>query len=272
MTISTDVSPRAVKAEMLKFTRHFSIEKNVFQRFVIVHKYVLYIQNEPLAKSALQKVFEDISPAIPQNENRDTGEYLPDYQDEILASREFWTYYSNLEVIHAKMEKLKQCRINEKEEFQNLHNLFSKPYSNFMLELSFKVVNSEIFDRLDQETFFTGDKLKEKTFFDEEKSVLHIKGKKILINKQNKVTNAHKILRHVFITNSSNTEDDFYYSEIAEDEFHELDYKSRKNNWRKYYTACEIINDKIEKETGIKDFLTYSSGSTGKIHLNKRYL
>lgn len=272
MTMCASISPRAVKAEMLKFTRHFAIEKNAFQRFVIVYKYILYIHNEPLAKSALQRIFEDISPTISQIEDRDTGEYLPDYQDEILASREFWTYYSNLEVIHAKMGKLKQCRINEKEEFQNLHNLFSKPYSNFMLELSFKVVNSEIFDRLDQETFFTGDILKEKTFFDEEKSVLYIKGKKILINKQNKLTNAHKILRHIFITNSSNTKDDFYYSEIAEDEFHELDYKARKDNWRKYNTACELINGKIEKETGIKDFLRYSSGSTGKVHLNKKYL
>lgn len=266
MTICAGVSTRTVKTEMLKFARYFAVEKNPFQRFVIVHKYVLYIHNEPLAKSALQKVFEDIIHISPQME-------VPEQIDEVLASREFWTYYSNLEVIHAKMEKLKACPVNKKEEFQNLQNLFSKPYSNYMLELSFKVVNSEIFDRLDQETFFSGERYKEeKTYFDEKKSILHLRGKKIRINKQNRVTNSHKILRHIFVTNENNLEDDFFFSEIALDEFNELDYTFRKDNWRKYHTACEIINEKVKKQAGFDDFLVFNTGTSGHVRLNKKYL
>lgn len=266
MTISRTISPRMIKADMLKFARSFSIERNPFQRFVIIHKYVLYIHNEPLAKSALQKVFEDTAPFSHQM-------YTSEEINEALASREFWTYYSNLEVIHAKMEKLKACPINKKEEFQNLQNLFSKPYSNYMLELSFKVVNSEIFDRLDQETFFSGERFKEeKTYFDEKKSILHVRGKKIRINKQNRVTNSHKILRHIFMTNANNLEDDFFFSEIALDEFDELDYTFRKDNWRKYHTACEIINKKVKKQAGFDDFLIFNTGTSGHVCVNKKYL
>jgi len=172
------------------------------------------------------------------------------------------------------MKKLKNTCVADKDEFDNFCKLFSRPYSKEMLELSFKVINSEVFERLDKQCFLKDEEDDDKTSFDETKSVLSIKGFKIKINRKNKITNDHKILFHIFITNKDNITDDFFYSEIAEDEFKELDYKNRKNNWRKYHHSCEVINDKIKKESKneITDFLVFNTGSQGCVKLNKKYL
>jgi len=192
----------------------------------------------------------------------------------VIYSNDFWLYYSNLEVIHGKMRKIKECRICDKGKFDNLSHLYSKPYSNDMLELSFKVVNSNVFDELDKKCFFDEGKKTGDMWFDDKKSVLYIRGQKVLINRQDKITNAHKILKYIFIDNKKNLKDDFFFSEIAEDEFKELDYKERKNNWRTYFRACQDINEKIVHQTNelVKDFLQFNTGRTGKVSINKKYL
>jgi hypothetical protein len=171
------------------------------------------------------------------------------------------------------MQNLKKCEVHDKIGFESLSRLFSKPYSKQMLELSFRVVNSEIFDRLDQESFFDGDDLDTKTYFDEHKSILYVKGEKVVINKQAKITNAHKILKHIFVINKDNPTDDYYFSEIAEDEFGDLEYAIESNSWRKYHTACQEVNKKVEKHTkeGIRDFLIFNTGSKGKVKLNTKH-
>ena len=143
-----------------------------------------------------------------------------------------------------------------------------------MLCLSFSVVNSNVFDRLDQSSFFNGQETQGKTYFDEAKSLLFVKGEKVEINIQEKTTNAHKILRYIFITNKDNPKDDFYFSEIAEDEFEELDYKDKQNGWKTYHRACEYVNDKIREQTQnqISDFLIFNTGQKGKTKINSKYL
>ena len=263
-----------IKEKMLEFTRLFCLETSIFQRFVIVYKYIYFLNSDPLAKNIMQGIFDDTAKVIGQNcdDCMDEDGFL-DISGEVLFSKEFWAYYSNLELIHKKMKKLKKTCVGDKKEFDNLCQLFSRPYSKDMLELSFKVVNSEVFDRLDKECFLNGKDEDNKTRFDDKKGVLYVRGVSVEINKQNKITNAHKILRHIFITNKDNLKDDFYHSEIAEDEFHELDYKNRKNNWRKYHRACEDINKKVkEQNKEVKHFLKFSSGVKGKVKVNKKYL
>ena len=167
---------------------------------------------------------------------------------------------------------MRSCGINNKEELENLYKLFSKPYSRDMLELSFKVVNSEIFEELDKKSFF--DKSSDDTSFDKKRSILYIKGKKVLINKQDRITNAHKLLHHIFVRNKKNIEDEFFYAEIAEDEFDDLDYRSQKNAWKRYHRACEYVNLKTSEQTDgdINDFLVYNTGKQGKVTINKKYL
>lgn len=269
------VSSSNIKEKMLEFTQLFCIERNIFQRFVIVYKYVRFLNTDPVAQNILQKIFNETAKYMgDQAEDCFDEDKFLKVKGEAIFSREFWTYYTNLEIIHKKMRQLKHCEVQEKDCFDDLCRLFSKPYSKQMLELSFTVINSNVFDRLDRENFINGTKEKKDLYFSDSKSILFIKKYKVFINRQEKTTNAHKILRHIFITNKDNITDDFYYSEIAEDEFGELDYKSRKDNWRKYHTACEIINDKIKTQTknAVPDFLVYNTGTKGKIKISKKYL
>lgn len=267
------IASQKLKQKMTELTGLFTIERNIFQKLIIIYKYIKLLNKDPLAKNILQKIFDDTAKVMgdPDHECMDEDEFL-NVKGEVIFSKEFWNYYSNLELIYKKMKKLRQCKICDKEEFEDLCKLFSRPYSKKMFELSFIVINSNVFDKLDQECFF--DDTNKKTWFDEERSILHINGKRVKINIQDKITNAHKILKYIFITNKNNLEDDFFYSEIAEDEFGELDYKNRKNNWQTYYTACLKIQEKIQKQTdnNIYDFLKFSTGKTGKININKKYI
>ncbi len=262
------------KENMLEFTQSFSVERNTFQRFVIVYKYVSFLNKEPIVKDILQKIFNDTAKIIGEPDvNTDENEFLK-VKGDVILSREFWTYYSNLEIIHGKMKQIQQCQLADKPEFEQLSKLFSKPYSEKMLTLSFEVVNSEIFNRLDQACFYLEDEKENETYFDEEKSLLFIKGQKIIISKHDKITNAHKILKHIFITNKDNLTDDFFFAEIAMDEFGEMNYKDNDQGWEKYRVICRFIKEKIIKQTNgkIKDFIIYNTGKQGRVKLNKKYL
>lgn len=259
---------------MLEFTKLFCIETNIFQRFVIVYKYFKFLNTEPIVKDVLQKIFDDTAKIIGEpEENMDEDKFLK-VKGDALFSREFWVYYTNLEVIHGKMKKLQKCHLTDKNELEQLSKLFSKPYSKKMLELSLEVINSEVFNRLDQEVFCEDDEHDGETYFDDEKSILYVKGEKVIINLQDKITNAHKVLHHIFITNKGNLKDDFYFAEIAEDEFQELDYKANPDNWKRYRRTCEYINDKIEEQTknSIKDFMIFNSGRKAKVKVNQKYI
>lgn len=259
---------------MLESARLFSIERNIFERFVIVYKYIRFLNKDPIVKDALQKIFNDTAKIMGEPDDCMDEDKFLNVKGEALFSREFWTYYTNLEVIYGKMKKVQKCLLTDKTEFDQLCKLFSKPYSKKMLELSFEVVNSEVFNRLDQKCFVDEeDERENETYFDEPKSILFVKGEKIAINKQGKETNAHKILKHIFITNKNNLTDDFFFSEVAEDEFNDLDYNEDKN-WRKYHMACQVVNKKVTKNTKdrIDDFLIFNTGNKGKVKVNQKYL
>ena len=260
---------------MLELTRLFCIERNIFQKFVIVYRYIRLLNKDPLTKEILQKLFDESAKAMGKlnGDCLDQDEFL-DVKGEVIYTNDFWVYYSNLELIHAKMKKMKQCKLCDKAEFDNLSRLFSKPYSKEMLKLSFSVVNSNVFDQLDRECFLSDDEKEAKTWFDEEKSLLWIRGRKIKISKRDKITNAHKILKHIFIGNKDNIKDDFYYSEIAQDEFGELEYKKDAKAWERYRDTCKYANRLIEDQTKneIKDFLIFNTGKRGRVKLNARYI
>lgn len=262
-----------LKEKMLELTRLFCVERNIFQRFVIVYKYITLIDKDPITKDILQKIFDDTARAMGgAGDDLDEDKFLK-VNNEVIHTNEFWVYYSNLKIIYSRMKKIKECKVYEKAEFEDLCRLFSKPYSPESLKLSFKVVNSNIFDRLDQNSFLTDDEDDKKTWFDEKRSILWIKGNKIAVDKQNHIGNAHKLLKYIFKDNKDNLEDDFFYSEIADDEFDDLnEYKENRNRWRRYNAICREINKKVDAETKIKDFLIFNTGRKGKVKINKKYL
>ena len=262
-----------LKEKMAELTRLFGIERNIFQKLVIVYKYIRLLRKDPLAKSILQKIFDETvkSVGVKNADCFDENEFL-DVRGEAIFSKEFWQYYSNLETIHIRMKKMKDCRVCDKKQYKKLRKLFSKPYSKRMFALSFEVINSEMFELIDQECFLNKDE--KKTWFDEDKSILHVKGFLVRINKTTYITNAHKILKYIFVTNKSNIKDDFFYSEIAEDEFRDLDYNSNDNDWRRYTRACEHINNKVKKASNgmITKFIVFNSGMKARLKINTRYL
>jgi hypothetical protein len=103
--------------------------------------------------------------------------------------------------------------------------------------------------------------------FDEEKSILFIKDKEIKIAKQSKKTIAHRILKHIF--DKDNLEELSAYVEIEGEE-----YQSELKLGKKYHSACQDIQRKIEKQTNgeIKDFLVFNSSDRGEVSINKKYL
>ena len=54
----------ALKEKMLELTRLFCIENNIFQRFVIVYKYITLIDKDPVTKEVLQGIFDNTVKAM----------------------------------------------------------------------------------------------------------------------------------------------------------------------------------------------------------------
>ena len=263
----------ALKEKMLELTRLFCIENNIFQRFVIVYKYITLIDKDPVTKEVLQGIFDNTVKAMGECGQELNEDKFLNVKSEVIHTNEFWVYYSNLKIIYSRMKKIKECKFTEKKEFDDLCRLFSKPYSKDSLKLSFKVINSNIFEQLDQKSFFSEDDGAKKTYFDQKRSILWLRGQKVPIGKQDKIGNAHKLLKYIFIDNKDNLEDDFFYSEIAEDECDDFDeYKENRRRWKRYHNICFEVNKKIEDAIKIKDFLIFNTGRKGKVKLNKKYL
>ena len=112
--------------------------------------------------------------------------------------------------------------------------------------------------------------------FDERKSILSVGGFKVEIARQDKQTNEHKILKNIFIDHKDNLADDFYYAEIAKEEFgvSEEEYTNAPDGWKRYHVACKSINEKIREATDnkIKLFLMFNATISGKVRINPEYI
>ena len=71
-----------------------------------------------------------------------------------------------------------------------------------------------------------------------------------------------------------NLKDNFFYSEMAEDIFEDLEYKEDKNSWKKYTRTCEVINEKVFNGTkrAVDNFLIFNSGKRGCLKINPEYI
>jgi len=103
--------------------------------------------------------------------------------------------------------------------------------------------------------------------FDPEKGILHFKAKKIGINLRNHKTVACRVLEYIF-----NPEEDLSrecnFEDIENSKYQDLDDYS----WKTSYRACMAINEKVRKATGEEDFLIYTSGGSGLVRINDKYL
>lgn len=88
--------------------------------------------------------------------------------------------------------------------------------------------------------------------FDPEKSALLLGNKKITIAKS-KDTNPHYLLQTIF----KEPKKTWSFDEIAED----WDEPYDKNRWNRYYQAARAVNEKVEIQAHVKDFLKTSSST-----------
>ncbi|MCX6766809.1 MAG: hypothetical protein NT170_03470 [Candidatus Moranbacteria bacterium] len=104
--------------------------------------------------------------------------------------------------------------------------------------------------------------------------ILYFKKFKIKMTLKNQKSNAHYVMEHIF-TSEDEFDDgigrQFDYADIAWETFKD-DYGRKKDAWRKYHRACEDIQEKVRKASGIEDFLDFTSGRTGWVKINEKYL
>ena len=100
--------------------------------------------------------------------------------------------------------------------------------------------------------------------FDKQRGVLKFANKNIEISKNNKETDAVLLLKTLMKEESSEWK---HNDEILTDwGYHETDFKNLPKN--KIYFAAQKLNNTIELETGIKDFIEYN---TTKARINPKY-
>ena len=137
----------------------------------------------------------------------------------------------------------------------NINDSFFEFYDRVKLQLA-KFDNPEIPQKLTSHKFE----------FDIEDGTLSFMGHDISMTIRGPKTNAHRILEHIF-TAEDGLAKKYPYWIIAEDTF-----KEEFNKWKKYHHACEDANLKIFKKTGIIDFLNFTTGDSGWVAINEKYL
>lgn len=109
--------------------------------------------------------------------------------------------------------------------------------------------------------------------FNEDDSTLTIGSYTVKIALQDKLTNDHKVLKYILNEDSDTFDYEFFYADIAEHVFNDLEYKTTHNAWKRYNGICKSINDKITKDTKgkISDFLFFNTGTSGRVKINRKY-
>lgn len=100
--------------------------------------------------------------------------------------------------------------------------------------------------------------------YSEKTGTLYFQEKEIKINIRKKLSNAHYLLIYLFAHNPFEQHfcDELNYEKVLFEE---------NKFWKSYYDACEDIQAKVEKTTGVSDFLDYSSGRKIYVRINPKY-
>lgn len=260
---------KELRAELNNLSSSFFEEENVFRKSVIVFNFVETILKNKEAKKSFDSLVAEAAEEIASAETGNEEDIL---KTKLCCGSRFWRHFADLDAVHSVMKKMR--RDKDRRGLKKLDDIICQPYSSNLFHAAFQVVGGCVLEKMEQEEFLKWADRSGLTWFDEKRSILYIKGEKVPINLQDKITNAHKILKYIFINNKENLKDDFFYSEIAFDEFEDLEYKQDKKSWKKYFIACEKIKKKIVENTKnkIDNFLIYNTGQKGRIKLNFEYL
>ncbi len=260
---------KELRAELKRLSSSFSDEENVFRRSIIVFNFVETIFKNKEAKKAFDFLVAEASEEMKLAE---TGNEEAILKTKLGCGCRFWRHFADLDAVHSIMKKMK--RDKDRLALKKLDEIICRPYSAKLFQAAFQVVSDCVLEKIEQEEFFKHSDRGDKMWFDSQRSILYIKSFKILITQRGPENNAHKILGYIFKDNKDNINDSFFFSEIAEDVFEDLEYKDDKNSWKKYHRACELINEKIIKGTknSVDKFLIFNTGQKGFLKINPEYI
>jgi len=250
--------------------KEFQSESNCLKKMIIIHKYMDYLKTEKVLKAIFEE--ENNKTAKTLNSVMTGSTTFADFDIQTGKSNidnNSIFFYTFLDAMYKTMEEYKALTDKDKiTKFKkNVELAFKDPTQNMVYTMSFTILNKKIIDELSTEDFVKGHK--DNTYFDKEKSILHIKGKKVKIKRKADLPLEHYILEYLFEQDDKTEE--AYYQDIATEKLKELEYNSTKD-WKKYYNACERLQDKIRIATDINNFLIFTTNKTGNVKINKKYL
>jgi len=250
--------------------KEFQSESNCLKKMIIIHKYMDFLKTEKVLKNLFEKENSKTSDTL--NSLMTGSTTFADFNiqtGKTNIDNNSIFFYTFLDAMYKTMEEYKTLTDKKKiDKFkENVELAFKDPAQNMVYNTSFGVLNKKIIDELSTDDFIK--EHKDNIFFDKEKSILNIKGKQVKIKRKADLPLEHYILEYLFEQDDKTEE--IYYRDIAIDKLKELEYNNTKD-WKKYYNACERLQNKIRIETSINDFLIFTTNKTGNVKLNKKYL
>jgi len=275
------IQNKKLKLELKELIKPFTDDINNFKRHRIIYEFLERLNKEKKLKKVIKELKTETKIKQKSVLTKDGFFYCLKTKKlneiDLKISANLWLCYSSLATIHKALKKYK--KVEDKKEKLKLEKYLDDVMSNYqnkqIFELSLWAISNHIFDLLDKEIFLSCEKIDKNILrFDEVKSLLFILDYKIKISERDKITNAHKVLKYIFIDNANNLNDDFHYSEIAENEFENLEHKKEQRSWQRYYDTCLDIQNKISKHTknNVDNFLIFNTGSSGRVKINSKYL
>ncbi len=264
-------NPNNLKQELETIYQSFEAENRNFQLFVHIYDYMEKLKS-PLLKDkikeyqkATQKGLQNIAQSKGLNGKESTKDELEKDMNNIFADVDIvWPYIVLLSIT----ELMKKYRNKEQVKFKEvIDDNFTKKYRKFF-DFLFYTLHEDIMAYLDEATFLKNNKT-DKILFDKANSILYIQGKKVKIKRKADLPLEHYILEALF--EAEDKTEEIYYKDIAEAKLRELNYDS-STDWKKYYSACERLQDKIREDAGVDDFLIFTTNKTGNVKINPQYL
>ena len=250
--------------------KEFQIEPNCLKKMIIIHSYMDYLKTEKVLKTLFE---EENSKAVETLNSIMTGATTFAAFDIQTGKTNFENntilFYAFLDAMYKTMEEYKVLADKSKiAKFkEDVELSFKDPAKSMVYNMSFAVLNKKIIYELSTNDFIKGHK--DNIYFDKEKSILHIKGKYVKIKRKTDLPLEHYILEYLFDQDDKTAE--VYYKDIAEEKLRELNYDST-TDWKKYYSACERLQEKIREDAQINDFLIFTTNKTGNVKINPEYL
>ncbi len=264
-------NPQTLKQELETIYQSFEVETRNFNQFVHIYEYMEKIKNPTLKdkikglQKTIQKGLSDINQSKLLNSQEYSKDELEKDMDNIFSSVDVvWPYVMLLSI----SEIMKKYQNKEPVKFREvIDDNFTKKYRKFF-DFMFYTLHEDIMEYLDELTFLKAHKTN-KIFFDKDNSILYVKDKRVKIKRKADLPLEHYILEYLFDQDDKTVE--VYYKDIAEEKLRELNYDS-STDWKKYYSACERLQDKIRQDAQIADFLIFTTNKTGNVKINPDYL